>query len=65
MPKLKTHKGAKRRFRITATGQLTRRRSGRRHLLTGKSGKKGRHLRRPAKVASVFVEKLHQLLPYS
>lgn len=65
MPKLKTHKGAKARFRITATGRLTRRQSGRRHLLTGKSGKKTRKLRRPTEVASVFVEKLHRLLPYS
>lgn len=64
MPKLKTHKGAKRRFRITASGQLTRRQSGRRHLLNGKRGKKNRHLRRPTGVAEVFVEKLHRLLPY-
>lgn len=65
MPKLKTHKGAKRRFRITGTGKLTRHKSGRRHLLNGKPGKKIRHLRRPTNVASVFVKKLHQLLPYS
>ena len=45
MPKMKTHKGSKKRFRITATGKLKRRKAGKKHLLSHKSGKRKRHLR--------------------
>ncbi len=43
MPKQKTHKGAKKRFRVTALGKLKRKRAGKRHL---NSHKTGEHLRR-------------------
>ena len=43
MPKQKTHKGAKKRFRVTATGKLKRKRVGKRHLNSHKTGK---HMRR-------------------
>ena len=46
MPKLKTHKGVARRFKKTGTGKLMHYRAGRRHLLTGKSSRKMRPLRR-------------------
>lgn len=45
MPKMKTHKGSKKRFRITATGKLKRRQAGKKHLLSHKSGKRKRQLR--------------------
>ena len=45
MPKMKTHKGAKKRFRVTANGKLKRRQAGKKHLLSGKTGKRKRHLR--------------------
>ena len=45
MPKMKTHKGAKKRFRITATGKLKRKQAGKKHLLSHKTGKRKRHLR--------------------
>ena len=45
MPKMKTHKGSKKRFRVTATGKLKRRQSGKRHLNSSKTGKRKRHLR--------------------
>lgn len=45
MPKLKTNRGAKKRFKLTATGKVKRRRSGHRHILTSKDQKRKRHLR--------------------
>ena len=65
MPKLKTHKGVAKRFKVTGTGKLMYARAGRRHLLTGKSSRKMRHLRRAAEVAKVEQGKLRRLIPYS
>ncbi len=45
MPKMKSHSGAKKRFRKTSTGKWLHRKSGLRHLLTGMSAKRGRTLR--------------------
>ncbi|MEP3481417.1 MAG: 50S ribosomal protein L35 [Fuerstiella sp.] len=45
MPKQKTHKGMKRRFKITAKGKAKHRSAYRGHLLSGKSSKRKRHLR--------------------
>jgi large subunit ribosomal protein L35 len=45
MPKMKTHKGSKKRFKITASGKLKRHQSCKRHLNSAKSGKRKRHLR--------------------
>ena len=62
MPKMKTRKGVKKRFRVTGSRKLVHARAGRRHLLTGKSGKQGRKLRRPALASPRNEEKLRQLL---
>ena len=64
MPTLKTHKGAKRRIKVTGTGKLRHFKSGRRHLLTGKRASKMRKLRRPTAVSSVVEAKIKSLLPY-
>ena len=45
MPKQKTHKASKKRFRVTASGKLKRRQAGKKHLLSHKTGKRKRHLR--------------------
>jgi large subunit ribosomal protein L35 len=45
MPKMKTHKGSKKRFRVTANGKLKRRQAGKKHLLSHKTGKRKRQLR--------------------
>jgi len=45
MPKLKSHRGAQKRFRLTASGAVKRRRAYRNHILTKKSSKQKRHLR--------------------
>ncbi len=45
MPKQKTHKAMKRRFKITASGKVKHRKAFRGHLMSHKGGKRGRHLR--------------------
>jgi large subunit ribosomal protein L35 len=45
MPKMKTHKASKKRFRVTATGKLKRHQAGKKHLNSHKTGKRKRHLR--------------------
>lgn len=47
MPKMKTRKAVACRFRVTATGKLKASRPGKRHLLTNKTAKRKRQLRRP------------------
>ena len=44
MPKMKTHKASKKRFRVTATGKLKRSQAGKKHLNSHKTGKRKRHL---------------------
>ena len=48
MPKMKTHKGLRKRVRITASGKVRINRSFAGHLMSGKSGKRKRHLRKPS-----------------
>jgi large subunit ribosomal protein L35 len=48
MPKMKTHKGAKKRFTVTATGKVRRLRAYKSHILTKKTPKRKRRLRRSA-----------------
>ena len=47
MPKMKTHKASKKRFRVTATGKLKRVQAGKKHLNSHKTGERKAHLRRP------------------
>ncbi len=64
MPKVKTNRGAAKRFRRTASG-YKRRQGFRSHILTKKSSKRKRQLRRPATIAACDVREVRQLLPYS
>ena len=52
MPKMKTHRGAAKRFKKTASGKLKRGHSMKRHILTKKSAKRKRNLRRPTTIAT-------------
>lgn len=52
MPKMKTNKSVQSRFKATGTGKLKRSRPGRRHIMTKKTPKRKRQLRRPALVES-------------
>jgi large subunit ribosomal protein L35 len=47
VPKQKTHKASKKRFKVTASGKLKRVQAGKKHLNSHKSGKRKRHLRSP------------------
>jgi len=65
MPKLKTWKGVKERFKVTATGKVVGHKSGRRHLLSGKRSKLMRSLRRPRTLVPVDAKALRRLMPYA
>ena len=62
MPKMKTHRGAAKRFKKTGTGKIVRARANKQHILTKKSPKRKRHLRKSAVVASVDAKRLDQML---
>jgi len=64
MPKLKTHRGAAKRFKVTGTGKIKRRSANKRHLLTGKSAKRTRRLRIAALVSAGEYVNIKRLLPY-
>jgi large subunit ribosomal protein L35 len=64
MPKLKTHKGAAKRFRITATGKIKRGHSHARHILTKKTNKRKRQLDIDALVSDSDLERVRRMLPY-
>jgi len=64
MPKLKTHKGAAKRFRITATGKVKRGHSHARHILTKKTNKRKRQLDIDTLVAKADHDRVMDMLPY-
>jgi large subunit ribosomal protein L35 len=64
MPKLKTHRGAEKRFRVTGSGKIKRSKAFKGHLLTGKSSKRTRGLRKSALVPEVQYDNVKKLLPY-
>jgi large subunit ribosomal protein L35 len=64
MPKLKTHKGAAKRFRITATGKIKRGHSHARHILTKKTNKRKRLLDIDALVSKSDQKRVEAMLPY-
>ena len=64
MPKLKTHRGAAKRFKKTGTGKIMRAKAFKRHILTSKSTKRKRSLRKPALVSDGDQMKLDRMLPY-
>lgn len=65
MPKLKTNRGAAKRFRTTGTGKFRRSKAFRSHLLTKKSTKRKRNLRKAGLVDSTNVKGIRKLLPYA
>ncbi|MCZ6795180.1 MAG: 50S ribosomal protein L35 [Planctomycetota bacterium] len=62
MPKQKTHKGAKKRFRVTKNGKVKRWKAGRRHKLSGKTSQRRRHLRKPGMCEPMDRRKVRELL---
>ena len=64
MPKLKTHRGAAKRFRTTATGKIKRGHSHARHILTSKTTKCKRLLDIDTTVSDADQERVERMLPY-
>ncbi|MFY0543673.1 50S ribosomal protein L35 [Brevibacillus sp. H7] len=64
MPKMKTHKGAAKRFKKTGSGKLKRDHAYTSHLFANKSTKAKRHLRKGAIVAKGDQKRIEQLITY-
>jgi large subunit ribosomal protein L35 len=65
MPKLKTRKAAAKRFKVTKNGKIVRRRAYASHIMTKKSAKRRRNLRKATGVDKADVRRIKQLLPGS
>ncbi len=63
MPKMNTHRGAAKRFKKTGTGKIVRSRNNKQHILTKKSAKRKRRLRKSALVSSVDEKRVKQMIP--
>jgi large subunit ribosomal protein L35 len=64
MPKLKTHRGAAKRFSLTANGKVKRSKAFASHILTKKTTKRKRALRRATLVDSANLREIKRLIPY-
>ena len=63
MPKMKTSKSAAKRFKLTGTGKLKRNKAYKRHILTKKTRKNKRNLRKPAMVDATNIKTMKKILP--
>ena len=63
--KLKTNKSVAKRIRVTKSGKFKKMRAGKRHLLSGKSASRKRHLRQGDLVSHSFEKHIRRLLPYA
>ncbi len=63
--KMKTNRSAAKRFKVTGSGKLKRRKAGKSHLLEEKPARRKRRLRRPALVGKEEMERMKRLLPYA
>lgn len=61
MPKVKTKKSIKKRFKLTGTGKLMRCKQGRRHILTKKTSKRKRHLKKAVAMSPAFAQTYKRL----
>ena len=64
MPKIKTNRGAAKRFKKTGSGKIVRRKAFSSHILTKKSTKRKRNLRKSGIVDSANVKSIEKLIPY-
>ncbi|MBI3126104.1 MAG: 50S ribosomal protein L35 [Candidatus Tectomicrobia bacterium] len=64
MPKLKTNRGAAKRFKFTGSGKAKRSKAHHRHILTKKTTKRKRGLRQGAIVEGADMKEIRRLLPY-
>jgi large subunit ribosomal protein L35 len=64
MPKMKSNRGASKRFSATGGGGIRRAKAGKRHILTGKTRKRKRNLKKSPLVHSTNEKSIRRLLPY-
>ncbi len=64
MPKMKTNRAAAKRFKLTGTGKLKREKAYKRHILTKKTAKRKRNLRKDAMTDATNVKNMKKILPY-
>ncbi|WP_417917164.1 50S ribosomal protein L35 [Candidatus Electronema sp. JC] len=64
MPKMKTHRGAAKRFKLTATGKVRHGKAFGSHILTSKSTKRKRRIRQNGILAAVDTGNVRRMLPY-
>jgi large subunit ribosomal protein L35 len=64
MPKLKTHRGAAKRFKVTGTGKILRSSAFKRHILSSKTTKRKRHLKGTTLLAEADQAKVERMIPY-
>jgi len=64
MPKLKTKRGAAKRFKTTASGKILRRKGWKSHLLEWKPPKRKRQLRRAVEISPADARRIRRLVPY-
>ncbi|HVS68970.1 MAG TPA: 50S ribosomal protein L35 [Mycobacteriales bacterium] len=62
MPKMKTHSGSKKRFKVTGSGKITRRRANRNHLLEHKPTKRTRRLDNEVVMSPADTKRINKLL---
>jgi large subunit ribosomal protein L35 len=65
MPKIKTRRSAAKRYKVTGTGKVRYKKQGLRHILTKKSSKRKRNLRKSGFLSKVESKRVKRLLPYS
>ncbi len=65
MPKMKTHSGAKKRFKITGSGKVAFQKAGRRHLMKSKNTKKLRRMRQQGILTPSFEDHIKRQMPYA
>ncbi|MBQ8571938.1 MAG: 50S ribosomal protein L35 [Ruminococcus sp.] len=64
MPKIKTHSGAKKRFKVSKNGKVIRAHANKRHILNKKTTKRMRVLRQTAVADATNVKQMKRLIPY-
>ena len=64
MPKLKTHRGAAKRFKKTARGRIKRGKAFKSHILTKKASKRKRQLDQPTLISDADLRRISRMIPY-
>ncbi|MDR2437079.1 MAG: 50S ribosomal protein L35 [Endomicrobium sp.] len=65
MPKMKTHSGSKKRFKVTGKGKVKYKKPGQRHLMAGDSSNQNRKSRKAVIVADSDMKTMKKVMPYS